>query len=301
VSTLLSQYTGLVEQARANNRQGFPVGAAYQRQANALVNSGGGGNDVLAVLRGVEASQRRTVNDQLGAAHRAGAWILLAGLSLLAVLAAVLLWMSWRFRRTINVPLAIAAGVVAVVLAYGGSRQSSAIRAADEAVGGSLQRADRVAQARSAAFDARSSEALTLINRGNGAAYEQRWQESSAVVREALGERLCDPDGCLSDLYEAYATAHAGVRALDDGGDWEQAVLASLGRAGSDNDNAAATFAEFADASTTRLDGDVAQLTEGLAAARRRMSGLQVLAVLAGVAAAALAAAGVGARLREYR
>ena len=30
----LARYTGLIEQARANNRQGFPVGAAYQRQAN---------------------------------------------------------------------------------------------------------------------------------------------------------------------------------------------------------------------------------------------------------------------------
>ncbi len=299
-STLLSQYTGLVEQARANNRQGFPVGAAYQREANALVNSGGAGDDVLAELRGVEASQRRVVNDQLAAAHRAGVWMVLTGLMALAALVAVVVWMAWRFRRTINVPLVIAAGLVGVVLIFGGSRQATAISAADDAVGSSLQRADRVAQARAAAFDARSSEALTLINRGNGAAYEQRWQESSGAVRAALVDR-CDPDSCLSDLYEAYATTHIDVRALDDGGDWEKAVQASLGAVDADSGNAATAFTQFADASKAQLDGDVAQVTAGLSDARRSMSGLRVLAVLAGIVAAALAAAGVGARLREYR
>ncbi|HTD51343.1 MAG TPA: hypothetical protein VK771_12125, partial [Acidimicrobiia bacterium] len=33
----LAQYTGLIESARANNRQGFPLGAAYLRQASNLL------------------------------------------------------------------------------------------------------------------------------------------------------------------------------------------------------------------------------------------------------------------------
>ncbi|MEQ1703635.1 MAG: hypothetical protein ABMA25_26300, partial [Ilumatobacteraceae bacterium] len=36
VSAQLTRYSGLIEQARANNRQGFPVGAAYLRTANDL-------------------------------------------------------------------------------------------------------------------------------------------------------------------------------------------------------------------------------------------------------------------------
>ena len=37
VNRVLTQYTGLIEAARANNRQGFPVGAAYLRQASRVL------------------------------------------------------------------------------------------------------------------------------------------------------------------------------------------------------------------------------------------------------------------------
>ena len=37
VSAQLNAYTGLVEAARANNRQGFPVGSAYLREASSLM------------------------------------------------------------------------------------------------------------------------------------------------------------------------------------------------------------------------------------------------------------------------
>ena len=72
-SRLLGSYVGLVEQARANNRQGFPVGAAYQRQANGIVsNADPDTPDIVSSLRAVEASQRDQINDSLATAHRAG-------------------------------------------------------------------------------------------------------------------------------------------------------------------------------------------------------------------------------------
>ena len=37
ISAQLAAYTGLVEAARANNRQGFPIGSAYLREASSLM------------------------------------------------------------------------------------------------------------------------------------------------------------------------------------------------------------------------------------------------------------------------
>jgi len=73
-SRLLGSYVGLVEQARANNRQGFPVGATYQRQANSIIsNADTDVPDIVSSLQTVEASQRSQVNHNLATAHRAGA------------------------------------------------------------------------------------------------------------------------------------------------------------------------------------------------------------------------------------
>ncbi|MDO9174103.1 MAG: hypothetical protein Q7V62_04805, partial [Actinomycetota bacterium] len=79
VSASLGEYSGLVEQARANNRQGYPVGAAYLRNANALA------ADMVVVLREVQVSLRDQVNDNLDRADKAGAWLHLVGWPLLLV------------------------------------------------------------------------------------------------------------------------------------------------------------------------------------------------------------------------
>ena len=144
----LAQYTGLIEQARANNRQGFPVGAAYERQANELAGK------VVTNLRTVEQSQRDAVNDELAAADRAGAWLALTGWVLVAVIVLVGLWLALRFHRVVNIPLGVAVIAVLIVLILASASQGSAVNKADDAVGGSLTTADLVAQARAAAYDA---------------------------------------------------------------------------------------------------------------------------------------------------
>ncbi|HRE02797.1 MAG TPA: hypothetical protein PLV68_15965, partial [Ilumatobacteraceae bacterium] len=69
VSATLTTVAGLVEQARANNRQGFPVGAAYQRQASSVVR-----DDLLPALDVIERDTRTMVNDAIASAHRIG-WV----------------------------------------------------------------------------------------------------------------------------------------------------------------------------------------------------------------------------------
>ena len=302
VNQRLAVYVGLVEQARANNRQGFPVGAAYQRQARAVASV------LVDSLRTVEQSTRQRVDDSMARAHRAS-WSLIA--SALLVLIAVVIgswWLAVRWRRLVNVPLAVAAVIVVLVLTVGLGVNGRAVSKAGDAVRGPLSAADLVAQARAAAFDARSSEALTLINRGNGAAYETEWQLSSSIVAEALAESCTTFGvGCGALLsYEAYADSHALVRSLDDAGDWDQAV--ELATAGSLNgvvqqsgSNPPADFEAFAVASSDELLEQSTAASQAFDDADAPLLVLRWSVVAAGLVIAALAFSGYGRRLREYR
>jgi len=298
-SRLLGSYVGLVEQARANNRQGFPVGAAYQRQANGIVsNTDPDTPDIVSSLRSVEESQRAQINDSLASAHRAGVWLHVTGW-LLFVALVVGSWWLWRtFRRVVNVPIAVALLALFLLLLIGGIKQAAAVSDADDAVGTQLAAADKAAQARAAAFEARSQEALTLINRGNGAANEVNWELGNDIVTREMSSRLGSDDGlstAAASAYASYAEAHAQIRDLDNSGDWDQAVEVSLG---------AQSTSAF-----DRFDQAVGQIatTEGSTASERLntavdpLNMLRNIAFLAGLVIAVLAALGCGQRLKEYR
>jgi hypothetical protein len=214
------------------------------------------------------------------------------------------LWLTRRFRRLINIPIAIAGMVVLLLLVVGGSIQAGAVSDADAAVDGPLAGADNAAQARAAAFEARSQQALTLINRGNGAANEANWQTGNSIVLQALGRELGGEAGQstrAADSYNSYRDAHAEIRALDDRGNWDQAVAVSLGEPTSAGVNAVAAFNDF-----DQIVGEIATI-EGASASQRLgdaaapLRRLRNIVFVAGLVIAALAALGYGQRLKEYR
>ena len=305
-SRLLGSYVGLVEQARANNRQGFPIGAAYQRQANGIVsNSDPQAPDIESSLRAVEASQRDQINKALATAHRAGAWLHLSGWLLVFALLGASLWLARTFRRLINVPIAAAVGVLLLLLIIGGSIQSSAVSNTDGAVKFPLASADRAAQARAAAFEARSQEALTLINRGNGAANEVNWQQAGDVVDRAISGGL-GSDAGLSDAasaaYASYSAAHVEIRDLDNAGDWDQAVAISLGAQKTPKSiDVVKTFDTFDQLVGKIATGEGAIASAALSDAVGPLGMLRNIVFLAGLAIAVLVALGCGQRLKEYR
>ena len=290
VSAQLGEYSGLIEQARANNRQGYPVGAAYLRAANSSAVA------MVVILRDVQTSLRHQVNDNLDRADKAGAWMHLIGWPLLLLLIIGGGWVAFRFRRLLNVPLAAAGALTLLLLVVGGSIQSSSMTDAEAATATSLQVADLASQARSAAFDAHTQESLALIYRGNGAANEAKWQQASADVALAL-DRLCGLGGAcsLTGRYEQYSASYTEIRRLDnDAGDWNEAVTASLGEGSAVFERFSADSKEVADQNTAAAITDLGSSADGLSA-------LRVVVFLAGLAVAALALTGYGQRLREYR
>ncbi len=282
----LNEFSGLVEQARANNRQGFPLGAAYQRQASALVRS-----ELLVSLNELEQLARSDVNANIAGAHRIG-WVLpLSGLVVLGAIGAGGWWLFRRTRRILNVPLTLAAVITIVAVGVGLASMGDAVSSADDVVTGDLLVADRYSQARVAAFEARSDEALTLINRGNGGANEAAFQQARSRVFEVL----IDSDSEVESVnYYRYVTVHDDLRALDDGGDWDGAVELLLA-------DSAMWFDEFSTDIGSAVQSRSASAQAALGDAGSGLDGARWPVLLGALVAAALVAIGYGQRLREYR
>lgn len=288
VSAQLNAYSGLIEQARANNRQGFPVGQAYLRLATVQLTS------MVATLHSVQESLRHQVNDSLDRADRAGAWLHVLGWPLLVLLLVGGGWVAFRFRRMLNVPLAIAAGGILVLLLVAGSVQGSAMSSVESATGSSLQAADLAAQARTAAFEAHANEFRTLIARSGSD--DAAWADANDEARVAL-QQLCDETRqcALNEVYGAYSTAHQRLRSLDQDGDWDSARESSL-HGGSNS-----AFGKF-DSSSSKLATSLGrEAADAMTNDSNGLGGLRIVVFLAGLFAAALVVLGYGQRLREYR
>jgi hypothetical protein len=287
----IARYSGLVESARANNRQGFPVGVAYLKQASTLLR-----DDVLPTLQAITESSAGQVDD--GADRSAGAMGLLlaaAVLGLGAALAAQVV-LAVRTRRLISVPLAAGAGVVLGVALLASIGMAFAQWKANDVRNGAYARTVALSQARIEAFDAKSAESLTLISRGSGQAFEERFQVRAGSAVAALGGQ--EDSRAVGDRLAAYLEVHARVRELDDAGDWDAAVALATGP---DEAGSNVTFASFDDVSRRALAEEADGLGDGLDQARAPLGVLRFLLLVAGVVAAALAWRGPSVRLREYR
>jgi hypothetical protein len=289
----LATYAGLIESARANNRQGFPLGTAYLRQASALLR-----DQILPALTDLSVTNQqrvRSAHDQ----DRSVTLLWLGGLIGLGTLVAAQLWIARRMRRLLNRPLLVATGILAAALVGASASAANALSKADDVRAGPYRAAVVLTAARSDAFDAKSAESLTLIARGSGQSYEQRHAQLMADANTKLQTGVGGVDftamrGQLAD----YAATHADIRALDDEGDWDKAVQIATG---SDETGANARFAAFADATGKALDEQVALVDKGLSDARSPIVVFQWLVLVAGLIAAVAAWRGIADRLREYR
>lgn len=286
-------YTGLVERARSNNRQGLPVGAQYLRDASAAFSA-----DSLPILDALVKSNEERVQTEFDASSRSTLILLLVGVLALGAVLAGSWWLARRTHRLINVPLV--AGGAAILLTFGAGLVglSGTNGTVGEIRDGAYSWTLAAAKARIAAFDAKSNESLTLIARGSGAAFEKGWQESSAEVLRESGA-VDDHAAGLARTWGAYSSAHAAVRAADDGGNWDQAVRLAIDKKAPSSPNVA--FAAFDDASAKALAEASALTTDGLSGTRGWLPVAAVLALVLSALAAALAWWGVSQRLEEYR
>jgi hypothetical protein len=296
ISAQLPVYAGLIQSARANNRQGFPVGASYLGQASAL------SREVLlpAADRLLSLEQQQLRTDYQGA--RARTWLLVTALVTLALLAVLLtaqLFLSRRTHRLLNLGLLAATGALVVLVILGSAvllgqhhRLTTAERDGSTPVA-------LAAQARITALVQHGDESLTLVSRGTSAAYEADFAKAQLrLLGDPTHPGLLPQRSPARALVQSYAARHTEVRTLDDGGNYNDAVAlaTSMGTEG-----AARAFADLDQALATAVTTDQARFVSAGEHADRGLALVRVLAPILALLIGLLAVLGIRTRLEEYR
>jgi hypothetical protein len=303
----LPVYTGLVETARAYNRQGYPAGAAYLREASGLMRA-----KLLPAaqeLYRIDFERLAAEQDEAGSLP----WFTLAlVVVLLGALVATQRYLMRRTNRLLNVGLVVATGAVLVALIWGSvALLIESTRVADGHEHGTSQ-VEVIVQARIVALKMRANETLTLVARGDGAEYEDEFKQLSGQLTGTGDKNLlvrarglaATPD--TQDLIAAaqknaddWLAAHKKVRELDDTGSYQEAVSLAISN---DAKTSAATMFTRLDDNLMKALGDGRQkFVEETSGASKVMTGLVPgVAVLALVAAAGVTM-GIRDRLQEYR
>jgi hypothetical protein len=213
LNTVVVDYGQLVGQARADNRMALVVGAAYQRQASALLRS-----RALPILQAVVTANQARAEAEFDWPARQSVILALVGCLTLAVSGWAWVTVALLTRRRLNIGLVAAGGLCVLTLAAGlGALAQSSWAVAEARDHYRVNSALALALAQT--YNARSYESLTLIERGSGWDYERAWTVAVQTTHDALAEAGADRTALTG-----YQSWHRQVRALDDDGQWNDAV-----------------------------------------------------------------------------
>ena len=285
-------YASTVEQARVTNRQLLPVGATYLSNASAALRA-----DILPIVKALVDANRARADTEFDAASRL-LTLVLVGLAGLAVLVLVMIWLARRTHRYLNPSLFVGTLVVVAALAVGIITLAGVGSQVQQVRNSDFAYTVKLADARTAAYDAKSNESLTLIARGSGSAYETAWQQQSNSLITSLASLDDANENRLRAEWNDYGTAHKAIRADDEKGEWDAAVQAALA---TDDKSANAKFTTFTNDADKTLAKYSADTQNSLLGPVGWVTVIGWLLLALCVAAAVLVLRGMGQRIEEYR
>ncbi len=311
LSRLLPEYKGLVETARANNRQGYPVGGAYLRAANEMMQQ--------KMLPAAE-KLHQTENQRLRADYAAAKSFPWAAAALGVVALAALGWAQRRnYRRTnrvLNHGLVTATAASTLVLLWLAVGHTVARAGLNDSYDHGVRSLDVLHEARIASLTARSDENLTLVRRGADSrtlrdgtvvdAYEWGYDQEIDQLGKALAraEDLADDTAGRKPVQDAngfmkvWKDRHALAREDNDSGDYQAARDRVIGTA---KEPTSVCFDNVDKALATALAHEQTEFKRAAGDGRDSLSGLPTGAAVLAVLGAAGAVLGIGRRLSEYR
>ncbi|MEV6235827.1 hypothetical protein [Lentzea sp. NPDC051838] len=290
-ATLAAQlpvYTGLIETARSNNRQGFPVGAAYLREASGLMRT---------QLLPAAQELYRAETDRVAAAQDEAnfPWGSMS-VALAFVIALVLTqrYLTRKTNRLLNVGLLIATGAAGLSLLWATTVSVLVINDVADSRTAS-EKVDVLAQARIATLTARGEETLTLVARGAGQAYEKNFVEVSEKLEGLLDQakRLDNTEAVDQAMrhFRQWQQVHQRIREADDAGQYTDAVALINN-----------PYFDSLDQDLVRAIGEARQdFSDEVAVARASLAGTVVGVLVLAVIAAVGSTMGLWQRLKEYR
>ena len=301
---ILADYSRQIAHARDYNRLGRPLGSGYLVLGSQTALR----DQLLPLLAQVVDANAKEVDDAYGGAGDAVAYFVLAVGTGTVGLVLVQVWLARRTHRILNPGLS-AASVLAVVGIVGGVVVlGSTGGTADEVRTTSYAATSALATARSAAYSAKGLESLTLVKQGGGGAYQTAWVEQAKQIDARLGDAATAkvPVAEARAALAAWSSTHEKIRALDDGGNWPEAVKAATADepvpSGPAKDlSSNQDFDRLVAALDPALEEQSAAVSDRLATTWTPLQavgwGLLVLGVLAAVASVG----GISRRLGEYR
>ncbi|MFJ2718218.1 hypothetical protein [Streptomyces sp. NPDC087437] len=315
LNELLPRYKGLVESARANNRQGFPVGGAYLRAANETMQ-----DEMLPAAEDLYQKENQRLRSDYGDATPYP-W---AAIALGVVALAALAWAQRRnYRRTnrvLNHGLVAATAATTVVLLWLVIGHSVARAGLNGSYTHGVRSLNVLHDARIASLKARSDENLTLVSRGaetktlkDGTvmdAYDWAYDQELGTLARTLsraGALAEDPGGrkpvdTANESMKVWKQRHELARQANDSGDYQKARDRVIGTTAKDRTESTGECFDNVDASlASALTHETGRFRQAAEDGRAAMTGLPVGSAVFAVFGAAGAVLGIGRRLSEYR
>jgi len=298
LSGQLPAYTDEVGTARADNRLGLPLGAAYLRQASGLLRE-----TLLPAASDIYIRESTLLTS--ASAQATGLPLIvvaaIAGLGLGYVLFRSSRWLSRHTHRVVNYGLLLAAlaGLVSLVwlVAAFVLGRGDLLHAQQQ---GSAP-AQAFARAEVAALQAHADESITLIDNGGDDAYQKDYVAQQKILGPGPGTLLAavqaagGPGSDVAAQARAWYKAHAALRAKDDGGSHAAAVQSAL------NGDAAASFARLSTTLSQGINDHQAVFAASARSGRDAFTGLAVGMIVASLVMVGGCAWGLSRRLAEYR
>jgi len=297
LSAGLPVYADEVGTARADNRIGYPLGAAYLREASTLLRG-----TLLPAASDIYTKENGLLTS---ASAQATGLPLLVVTFLFGLGAGSLLYLSWRWltRRThrrVNYGLLVAAvaGAVSLVWLVGAFFFGRAELLHAQQHGSAP--AEAFARADVAALQAHADESLTLIDNTGDDSYQKDFIAQQKLLGPGPGTLLAAVQasagvGSAAADAQAWYRAHAALRALDDSGNHTAAVQSAL------NGQASATFTRLSADLSGGIGAHQAVFASDARGGRDAFTGLAVGMIVASLIMAASCAWGLNRRLAEYR
>jgi hypothetical protein len=288
ISAQLAAYTALVESARANNRQGFPIGSAYLREASSLMQTSllpGAEKIYTGNLATVEEDQRA-----VGSLPMVSLALLMVALVAIAVGSVI---MYRRTNRQFNIGLVVAAAMVVLVVGWIVVATQFAAREIEHSRTEGTERFEQLAKARILAQQARTDETLELIARGDITAREKSFYGHI----DEIGKLLEAAPAAAAEGVQKWTASHRKQAEAYDGGDYPAAVAQAIGP------DPAASATQFAAVESSLRDGierTRETLRDRVLAAGAWLAWSPTVTLVLMVLAAAAAVAGLWPRLKEF-
>ncbi|WP_024801801.1 hypothetical protein [Nocardia sp. BMG51109] len=298
IATQLPVYTGLIETARANNREGHPVGAAYLSEASNLMQT--------TMLPNARRLQEHRADAITATQHRhvQPPWAaIVLPIATLGALLTAQLYLARRWRRLLNPGLLLASGTLVILLTWtvaaGAISAVSTMRGRDD---GAVPTSE-LTESRILTQQARAAETLKLVRRDTGGDYDHTYNDAIAQLTTRMAGYPGDAPGSgdvttARGALDRWQQAHQRMNDALTRGDFPGAGMVAIGPGAT---GAAAQVDSLDNALRDGISDTRDELRGEISDAARSLDLLSPGALTLSVLAAVFVVAGLWPRLREYR